>query len=402
VKRLAWLALWMFALCGTTAFAAQRSVSYSTWVVAGNTVTLRFLLPASEARRLTGVGVAVLTTDKLKDYMLQHVSVDAAGRSCPAIDQGYDLGRVDPLAVGPDLYGFELVYRCADPRQLRLHNSVLFGPVRDHVNFARIQTRGQIVQQLFTVGRQTLALPDAGAPRGAGILAYLQIGLTHILGSADRWCLLLGALLLVQRRGDVGGIALALAGGYLLSLLVSASGWVLPRADSAEAFMGLLIVLFGAAITLRDAQYRWAGILAGPVLLLLLAGVSLVMHAPWAAAAMLGGACLFAGFVLLSRQLAGPGQFWLLLVALFAFLDGFAMSAVLPPAQLSRQSQLQIGLGLDAGAMLIEAVIVTLPMLVLLVVRAQRIVTFRSLLDDLSAACLSGVGTFWLVSRLWA
>jgi hypothetical protein len=401
VRGLGWLALGVLALCGTGAFAAQRSVSYSTWIIADNTVTLRFLLPVSGARRLMGVGVPVLTTDKLKGYLLQHVSVDSASGSCAAIDQGYDLGQVDPLAVGPDLYGFELVFRCPDPRQLLLHNSVLFGQVRDHVDFARIQTRGQTVQQLFTAGQQTLALPDVGTPRAAGIFAYLRIGLTHILGSADRWCLLIGALLLVQRRSEVGGIVLALATGYLLAVLVSGSGWVLPRPALAEAFMGLLIVLFGAAVTLRDAQYRWAGILAGPGLLLLLAGASLFRHAPWAAAAMLGGACLFAGFVLLSRQLAGTGHFWLLLVALFACLDGFAMSAVLPPTQLSAQAQMGIGLEFDAGAILIEAVIVALPILILSAVRAPRIVTFRSLLDDLSAACLGGVGTFWLVSRLW-
>lgn len=401
MKRLAWIILCALSLGAGQALAAGRSVSYSTWLVSGNTVTLRFLLPVGEARRLVGVAVPVLTTDKLKDYMLQHVSVDSAGGACPAIDQGYDLGQVDPLAVGPDLYGFELVYRCSDPRQLILHNSVLFGAVPDHANFARVQTQGHSVEQLFTAGHQSLPLPDVGAPRSAGLLAYLGIGLSHILGSADRWCVLLGALLLVRRRRDLIAIMVALVTGYLLALLVSASGWVLPRAALAEAFIGFLVLLFGAAITLRETQPRWAALIAGPGLLLVLAGASLWMHAPWVALAMMGAACLFTGLVLLSRERAGPGSSWLLLVALFALLDGSAMSALLQPAQLSRRSQAQLSVGFDAGAVLIEALIVSIPALVLFVVRTQRIVALRLLVDDLAAAVLSGLGAFWLVSRLW-
>jgi hypothetical protein len=400
VKRLAWIALWLLALGAGTAFAGGRSVSYSTWIVADNLITLRFLLPVSEARRLVGVAVPVLTQDKLKDYMLQHVIVDSVGGSCPAIDQGYDLGQVDPLAVGPDLYGFELVYRCTDPRQLVLRNTVLFGQVPSHVNFARIQMHGRVTQQLFTAGHQQLALPDAGAPSAAGLLAYLRVGFTHVLGSPDRWCVLLGALLFVRRRRDVGGILLVLLGGYLLSVLLASSGWVAPRATPAEAFIGLLVALLGAAIMLRDGQYRSAGLVVWVSLLLVLAVFAIVMHAPWVALALLGGAGLFAGLVRLSQQRAGS-QFWLLLIGLFAFLDGFSMSAVLAPAQLSPRYQAQLTLGFDVGALLAEGLIVGVPAGLLFVLRARRIVVLKSLAQDLSAAFLSGLGAFWLVSRLW-
>jgi HupE / UreJ protein len=383
--------------------AQVRSVSYSTWIVSGNLVTMRFLLPVEEARRLTGVAVPVLTTDKLKDYMLEHVLVQSAGGACPAIDQGYDLGRVDPLAVGPDLYGFELVYRCDDARQLVLRNSVLFGPVPEHVNFARIETHGQVVEQLFTAGHQQLALPDAGAPPAASLGAYLSIGFKRVLGSADRLVFLIGALLLARRWRDVGWIVLALVGGYALSLAVSSSGWVLPRPTLVEAFVGLLVALLGAAITLRDGQYRPVMALGWPGLLLLLAVIAAPLHSPWAAFALLGGAVLFAGFFLLSHRVAGQGLFWSLLVALFAFLDGFVMPAVLPPAQLPQWSQTRVVLGFDIGAVLIETLVVLgLTAAALLVLRARRIDGMRSLIDDVSAGCLSGLGTFWLVSRLWA
>ncbi len=167
----------------------------------------------------------------------------SSGASCSAIDQGYDLGRVDPLAVGADFYGFELIYRCADATPSKLLNSVLFGSMPGHVDFARIRTQGHVVEQLFTAGQQQLALPAAGAPMAAGVGAYLRIGLTHVLGSADHWLLLLGAVLLVRRRRDVGYLMLALAGGYLVSLAVSCAGWIEPRASLVEAFVGLLVAL---------------------------------------------------------------------------------------------------------------------------------------------------------------
>jgi hypothetical protein len=402
VKLLAGIALGCLALGAQLAQAQHRSVSYSTWIVSGNLITMRFLLPVEEARRLTGVEVPVLTTDKLKDYMLQHLLVQSSGGSCPAIDQGYDLGRVDPLAVGPDLYGFELVYRCADARQLVLRNSVLFGPVPEHVNFARIQTHGQVVEQLFTAGHQQLALPDDGAPPPAGLAAYLGIGFMRVVGSADRLVFLIGALLLVRHRRDVGWIVIALVAGYLLSLAVSSAGWILPRETLVEAFVGLLVALLGAAITLRDGQYRPVIALGWPALLLLLAVVAALTHAPWASFALLGGAVLVGGFFLLSYRVAGQGRFWSLLVALFAFLDGFVMSSVLPPAQLSQGSQARMVLGFDLGAVLIETLIVLgLAAAALLVLRTRHSAGIRSLFDDVAAACLSGLGTFWLVSRLW-
>ncbi|MGC1459931.1 MAG: hypothetical protein WA825_16765 [Steroidobacteraceae bacterium] len=399
MKRLAWLALCWLAPGAGSALAAGHSVSYSTWIVSDNLVTMRLALPVSEARRLLGVAVPVLTTDRLKDYVLEHVTVSSAGGACPAIDQGYDLGRVDPLAVGPDLYGFEVVYRCTDPGQVVLRDTVLFANVPDHVDFARIRTHGQVVEQLFTAGRQQLSLPDAGAPPAAGMGAYLRIGLLHVLNSPDRWCVLLAALLLVGRWVDVGGIILALAGGYLLSLALSASGWVLPRVNAVEAFVGLLVALLGAVLALRDGQHRRVAILAWASLLGLLALASFFGHAPSAVPLLLGGALMFAGVMVVADQV--KGRAWWGLIGLFALLDGVVMSAGLPPAQLPQRLLVAVMLGFNAGAWLVESLLVAMFAAILLAVRAPHAVAARAWLGNLAAAGLSGVGTFWLVSRLW-
>ena len=400
MKRLALIALCWLAASAGCAVAQERSVSYSTWIVSGNMVTLRYLLPVSVAQRLMGVEVSVLTTDKLEAYLLQHQTVGSAGGDCPAIDQGFDLGRVDPIAVGPDLYGFEIFYRCKDPRQLRLRNTALFNAVPGHVDFARVQMNGHSVAQLFTARHQELALPETQAVSPTSFATYLGLGLRHLLSSTDRWIFLLGALLLVRRRRDVGYLIAGLACGYLLSVLVVSTGWVLPRMPRMEAFMGLLVALLGATLVQRELHghpgpsMRWAAL----VLLLVLC-IALV-RAPATDLALLGGAALSAGFLNLTRWFEGRQILWPWLVAIFTFLDGFALPAVLGPAQLPQWTRTRMLLGFDLGATLIAVLLIGLVSGAWLLLRARRIIAPRALVNDVCAACLCGLGSFWLLTRL--
>ena len=95
------LALSVCALAAASpALADSHSVSYSDWTIAGDVTTLKFVLPESEARRLTGVDVPLATTKKLGEYLLAHVAVGGDGENCAPIDQGYDIGLV--VAADPE------------------------------------------------------------------------------------------------------------------------------------------------------------------------------------------------------------------------------------------------------------------------------------------------------------
>jgi len=400
MKRLAWITLCWLAMAASGALAQEPSVSYSTWIVSGNMVTLRFVLPVTQAQRLTGTAASLLTISRLEDYLLQNLTVQSAGGECPAIDQGFDLGRVDPLAVGSDLYGFEIFYRCTDPRHLVLRNNALFGQTPQHVNFARIQMRGQSVEQLFTAQHQELALPDERAVPAAGLGAYLRLGFTRVMRSADRWCFLLGMLLFVRRPREAGYLVLALAGGYLLALLLSTAGWVVPRPAPMEAFMGFLVALLGAAITQREAQHTQVAAVGRPGFLLVLVLAIALLRAPSAIWALLGGAAVALGFLVLSRLCAGKPPLWPGLVVLFAFLDGFVLPAVLPPAQLPQWLQVRMLIGFDLGAVLFDAALIVLVVGAWQLVRARRVSLPQAAIYDVCAAGLSGLGTFWLITRL--
>jgi len=279
------LSLWLGPAVHPAAAADDRSVSYSVWSLANQSVTLKFELPIDQARRLVGTDLPLLTVAKLRDYLIERVGVRSGGHDCPAIDQGYDLGRVDPLDVGPDLYGFEVVFHCQALRELELRDAVLFDRVPSHVNFARIQVGPRFTEQLFTQSQQTLLVPTPAAVPAAGLGRYFDLSAAHVLTGLDHWCVLLLLLLLSARLGasllaTVAGLTL----GYALALVIALGGWLEPRPAMQEAALGLLAV--GGALA------RPAGLARSPL-------------------------CLAA-----------------LLAAAFAFIDGFILPAQLAPLQL--------------------------------------------------------------------
>lgn len=94
----------------------DRSVSYSSWSLSGDTFIVRYLVPIGDAERVAGTDIEVLVQQRLGDYLLAHLAVQADGQDCPAIDQGYDIGRIDPLTVASGLYGFEIFFAARCPR----------------------------------------------------------------------------------------------------------------------------------------------------------------------------------------------------------------------------------------------------------------------------------------------
>ena len=387
--------------------AETPSASYSTWIVSGDRVTLRYALPVAQAERLSGSDVPVLTVSKLGNYVLQHVAVQAAGHDCPAIDQGYDLGRVDPLQVGSGLYGFEIIFQCpSSPAAVTLVNHALFDRVPAHVDFARIETDASSSEQLFTASRERLNIPESGPIAAAGSLLYARLGLAHVLSGAERLAVLLAALLLVRSQRDLGVLLAALLVGYTLAVLAQATGLILPRVGLHDAFVGFLIVLLAAARIVRDARapQTTAVALGWPALLLSLALLAFIVHAIQAALLLLGAAFI-SGSVLAMLIGSAPrpalaAHAWLLPASFFALLDGFTLPAVLAPMHLAQRTEVQMVAAYDAGALLAASLVLGLGAGAVALLRARRLIPLDALLPDAAAACCGALGMFWLLSRM--
>jgi HupE / UreJ protein len=430
--------LGMLACLARPVHAASPSVSYSTWIISGNTVMLRFVLPVAEAERLTGSAIPVLTASKLGEYLLEHTAVAASGRDCAAINQGYDLGRVDPVRVGAGFYGFEILFRCDEPmRSLVLENRALFDRAPGHVNFARIEAGRRRTDQLFTSGRQRVHIPDPSAVPAAGVAAYVGLGISHVLRDAGRLCFLLAALLALRRPREWLLILGGLAVGYALALAAGASGLIVAEQPMIEAFIGFLVALCAVAAVAPQLARPSIAIAGWPLALLVLAIVAAGFRAPRPALLLAGAAGLSAGFLAAIR----PGMrhgIMAVPAAIFGFLDGFSLPSLLAPLDLNLSSRARMSIGHDLGALIAEAGFLALVVGALtlaggfvrgggfavgarlardggasdrrsfaaardlIAAAAGQSPARRTLLEVLAAAMFAGLGIFWLVSRLHA
>ncbi|MGH8142045.1 MAG: HupE/UreJ family protein [Steroidobacteraceae bacterium] len=401
LKLLALLALCALAAVARPAAAQSRSVSYSNWSLSGNMVIVRFRMPVSDAQRLVGTDIAVQTQAKVGDYLLDHLGVRDATGGCPAVDQGFDLGKVDPLSEQAGMYGFEIFFQCVNPTQLVLQDTALFDRLPGDVNFARVQINGHLSQHLFTAGHEQVRV-SLGAPlRSAGVGRYVDLGISHILGGLDRLCFLLGSLLLLRRPQQVRHLIAGLALGYTLSLVIALGGWITPRMTLLGAFIGFMVAFLGAQLLTRQTGRPRILALGSAGLLLWLAAAVLLAHGNLTVV-LLAGAALFAGcYLVVSDRLEQHALGCLLVPAVFGFLDGFVLPAAVLPQRLSGHTLLPMLLGFDIGAVLIDAVLLLAAMGAgWLLLRRRPLPTIRALANDIATAALGGLGIFWMLSRL--
>jgi hypothetical protein len=390
-----------FALLGVLgaiqpASAETRSVSASTWVVAQDRVILRFVLPVEEARRLSPSNLPP-STEQVARYVLERVSVSAAGSACAALDQGYDIGRIDTLSVGEGLYGFEIVFQCPGPEDLVLHNAVLFDIVPQHINFARIEQNGSITLQLFTSRSEVLRLRRNGTAAPAG--EYIRLGVSHIGHSLDRICFLAGLMVLLANRRDWLTMASGMLLGYSAASAVAAAGYLIPNMAAAEAALGFLVAFVAAqAIAWEVGRPRLVAGIVGCAMLLMGAGALLLRGGQIAWLAV--GLGLFAASLVWNsdqRRLS-----LLLLPAAFGFFDGLVPAGDYSRLQLWHQLSLSGLSAFNAGSLLADAVFIGLFLTSLAALRRFKFNVAGAIVRDLALTVFAGLGTFWMLTRLYA
>jgi hypothetical protein len=400
----------------TTASAANPgadlgSASYSTWSLQGNRVIVRFLLPAPDAERITGSDIEVVVQQRMGGYLLDHLAVRAAGAPCPAADQGFDIGRVDPLTVSAGLYGFEIFFQCgqsgieAQASGVTLEDHALFAQLPRQVNFAQIQIgAGALQAQLFTPTHQQLRLPVKGAVSPAPLSRYLGLGLTRIFNRWDSLCFLLGSVLLVRRPRDGLLVLYGLATGLVLSLPAVLMADLVPRGQLAGSAVGLLIALLAGQL-LSGGLARPRPVVIGAVgALCWLAALAWLAHGRGAVLLLAGGGLLAGGVLGLAPTARSHAWRCVLLPAAFAFLAGLVLASALAPLQFSVRERLPMVLAFDVGALLGAAAWLVLGLLGREALSrwhgSAAFERLRALTLDGTVAALGGLGVFWMLSRL--
>jgi hypothetical protein len=83
------------------------------------------------------------------------------------------------------------------------------------------------------------------------------------------------------------------------------------------------------------------------------------------------------------------------------FLDGFAMPSALAPVHLLHESQLRMTVFFDLGSALAAAAVMAIPLGLFALARGRIAEAPRVVVNELAAASLGGLGTFWLLRRLF-
>jgi len=389
----------------TAASLARSNISYSIWIVTADRVELSFLVPAWEAEYVTGRAPFVVVQQRLGGYLLHHAAVTASGRECPAEDQGYGIGQIDPLSVGAGLYGFEIFFRCPTAREVVLTDTALFDRMPGHVSFAQVQINGRSHQEVFSAANTRLGLPPSGALRSAAMSRYSSLGLRYALHHLDVACLLIGSLLLLARGRDLLWLGAGLAAGLLLSLGAALSARIAPRSPALlGAFIGFLVALPAARHVTRSLRRPDLGAPGAMALLFLLSCAALFFDR-MDAAVLLAGAALLAGGILAVSARLPANPFWLVIPAcLLGLLEGLTLAQDLAPLHLPAATRLPMLGGFDTGLFTGDAVLLLCAAAVCRAVTMtrQRWDSFDApVVSDLTAAVAGGLGMFWLVSRLY-
>ncbi|MBU6206328.1 MAG: hypothetical protein KGQ42_01425 [Alphaproteobacteria bacterium] len=154
------LLLLLALLCAwvTPLYAHTRSESHSTWAVDGSLVHLTFSMTDIEVKRLNPNG-PLLDDNALIAYLFPRLGATAQGKACPL--------AVSPHAVtaATGFRRIEMIYNCASPQDIVLHDSALFDRVPTHFNMAQIQTAKMalilVAFALTMAFRRPLLRPDA-------------------------------------------------------------------------------------------------------------------------------------------------------------------------------------------------------------------------------------------------
>lgn len=416
VRLLAWLALPAFLL---PAAAHTRSESFAQWEVASvggaREVRLTYTLPDVEAVRLGTPPGSRPDGARLIAYLGERVSAQAGGVRCPAA------GAARDVAASRGFRRIEFAYACpAGTQPLVLHSAAFFDLVPSHVIYARLRDVTQVtqvtqatqagegaqaafVEQLVTAEQRDIETGTGhAAPKNPGLLEYALLGVEHILTGPDHIAFVLGLVLISRRLRDLTLVVTGFTVGHSVTLALAVSGAFRPQPEAIDVMIALTIALIGAEnVSAASRSPRIVAGLTGALLLAMaaarLAGVG-AMPVP-----LLAGASLFAlSYLLLAGRLEDAAWLRAGITLVFGLIHGFAFAndlieMKLPPGRLV-ELLLSFNLGVEAGQLLVVGLILAASALLV----RLRLALPRPLVTDVTAAGLVGLGSFWLVSRIYS
>jgi hypothetical protein len=231
-----------------------------------------------------------------------------------------------------------------------------------------------------------------------------MLGSSHIWRSLDRLCAILGLFLMARRLRRLLATLAALGVGYIASILL-VSGGLAPDPAALDAGMGFIVASIAAALVAqalrRRRDHATAVAIATGGCLLVLSLAAALAHRPYMALLLIGFAITGAA----ATRAAGVGSLLpiLILPVSSGLLDGLVLPGDYERVQQWGEISLRNLAAFDGGALLSDALLLAaLAALAALVAPAGAAGhKLAPVAHDLAASALAGLGSFWLLSRLF-
>lgn len=396
------LSVLLLCLCSALAFGHDRSESFSEWTWRDNQVQYSFSVLQREVTRIPTQQQGEASLDELlSEYLAEQISVSVGDQPC-SVDR--------PATALRSRQGFlhaEGSFRCASSETPTITINSFFDLVASHTHYVKVRHRGQVQEFLLSQHRrsETLTMADDSAEKSLGgwqaFKQYLGIGAEHILSGADHLAFLFGLILLASGWREMAWLITGFTLGHSVSLALAVLGFAEPNGVMVEALIGFTIAL----VAIEAAGER-SGQLSRIAPWLFALCLLMALPVWWATAQwemVIGtlGAGLFAlCYLQIVAQADNRGAFRLLVTSTFGMIHGFGFAGGLLetdfPATELAFVLLGFNLGVELGQLVVLIVVITLVWAMGRFAAPQ----WQQRGTNATVTALSGLGTFWFVSRL--
>jgi HupE/UreJ protein len=383
------------------AAAHTRSQSFSSWHIEDGQVRLSFSVQSLEVTRLGLMENDSFALDKLLvKHLTPRITVSVGGKACRTV--------IGPQARTARAGYLRAEWRFACPTEgpIEITNDAFFAVAPSHVHYARVRVgNGPPTEYLFTNSeRRHLILTDGQAQpqsRGASFVAYVVLGIEHILIGIDHIAFLLALLLLCRRVREVTFMVTGFTLGHSLTLSLAVLGLVTPNVPVIEALIGFTIALVAVEnISITSHTRNGIAVTAGMVLATLVVLKILGQFGP-PLVTLIGLTTFTLCYLLLTDTQEQAAQLRPMLTILFGLIHGFGFASVLMEMRLPTDRLVPALLGFNIGVEIGQlGIVAALWITGTLIVRRVPAADYRLAVDAASAA-LCALGLFWFVTRAW-
>ncbi len=407
IKRICGLGFLGFLLVAGQISAHDRSESFSKWSWKGEQIHYSFSVLQREVTRIPlAVEGKNPLVSYLEDYLGKNLSVrqhfkDGSQRTCSV-----DL----PAKALPSRLGYLKVegsFRCKGAGAISLSVNTFFDLIGTHTHYARVRTQlsdgAQVSELLFTRSfrNQEISVDHNTVTRWQAFTEYLWVGAEHIAGGIDHLAFLFGLLLLAFGCKDIAWLITGFTLGHSISLMLATLDIVTPNGTMVEAMIGFTILLVIVEAEVGRCGNLWH---LSPWMLIAMLPMSLIVWLStdhWLLVVGVLGFGLFSlCYLRLVSSVARHTPLHIIITMIFGLIHGFGFAGGLLEAKFPAEQLAFVLLGFNLGVELGQLIVVII--VALLIYTCRRAFNTRQLLTVRHAivTLLSGLGTFWFVSRL--